>query len=217
MAWYGAFMLEASGISYRHQKDWLFRQINLEVQPGEIVGLYGRNGAGKSTLARLLAGYLRPAEGHILVDGQAAPEKGYHPVQLIWQHPEKAVNPKMKMKKILAEGNPENYSMQQMLGIQDTWLDRWPSELSGGELQRFSLARALGPQTKYIIADEITTMFDAITQAQIWHSLLEISRERQIGILVISHSQPLLERISSRLVHFHDLTGRPTQSLRYFN
>lgn len=86
------------------------------------------------------------------------------------------------------------------LGIERDWLNRYPSELSGGELQRFCIARALGEKTRFLLADEITTMLDLITQSQIWHFLLEEIKGREIGLLVVSHSGPLLDRICTRKV-----------------
>ena len=81
------------------------------------------------------------------------------------------------------------------LGIEKEWLERYPGELSGGELQRFCIARALGEKTRFLLADEITAMLDLITQSQIWNFLLEEVKKREIGLLVVSHSEPLLERI----------------------
>lgn len=86
------------------------------------------------------------------------------------------------------------------LGIQTNWLDRRPGELSGGELQRFCIARALGTGTRYVIADEMTTMLDAITQAQIWHTVMNIARQRNLGLLIISHDRKLLDRLCDRIV-----------------
>ena len=82
-------------------------------------------------------------------------------------------------------------------------MNRWPAELSGGELQRFCVLRALAPQTKFIIADEMTTMLDVITQAQIWENLLEHAKKNQIGVVVISHEKSLIKAICTRVV---DLT-----------
>ena len=76
----------------------------------------------------------------------AIPKKGYHPVQLVLQHPEKAVNPRWKMDKILNEGWNPDKEVLKSLGIEQEWLSRWPNELSGGELQRICVARALGPK-----------------------------------------------------------------------
>lgn len=81
-------------------------------------------------------------------------------------------------------------------------MNRYPQELSGGELQRFCIARALGKGTRFLIADEISTMLDLITQSQIWNFLLKEVEERQIGLVVVSHSEPLLERIGVRRIQF---------------
>ena len=86
------------------------------------------------------------------------------------------------------------------LHIQTPWLRRYPLELSGGELQRLCIARALGPRTRYLLCDEITAMLDSITQAQIWNFLLEESRRRELGILVVSHNGALLRRLCNRIV-----------------
>ena len=101
-------------------------------------------------------------------DGKPLSEYGgYCPVQLIWQHPEEALNPRLKMKHALKQGGGVSPRIAEGLGIQDEWLERYPSELSGGEMQRFCIARALGEQTKFLLADEITSMLDMITQSQI--------------------------------------------------
>jgi peptide/nickel transport system ATP-binding protein len=194
-------LLEALNVGFSYQKNsWTFRHIDLSVARGEIVGLVGPSGYGKTTLGRILAGYEKPLEGAVKLNGSPLPSTGYHPVQLVFQHPEKAVNPKWRMKDILNEGwNPDDKLLER-LGIEQDWLRRWPNELSGGELQRFCVARALGPQTQFLIADEMTTMLDSITQAQIWQVVLDMAKERNMGILVISHEAPLLNRLCSRII-----------------
>lgn len=207
--WLGVFMLDANGISYRYQGGpWLFKKLHIEIKPGEVVGLYGVSGSGKTTMARIIAGYMRSREGTIQADGRQYPlKRGSHPVQLVWQHPEKAINPRWRMKKVLAETGNLDAELLDILGISNEWLTRWPSELSGGELQRFCLARALGPHTKYLIADEMTTMLDAVTQAQIWHAVLQLVQQRNIGVLAISHDPHLLRRVSDRIINFNDLVN----------
>jgi len=201
-------MLEANKISYRYQSDVaLLNRIDLHIEPGEVVGLYGRSGSGKTTLAKIIAGYLKPDEGFIKVDGRRYPVEGPNPVQLIWQHPEKAVNPRWRMKRVLAEGEPLDSDLLDELDIKEGWMHRFPAELSGGELQRFCLARALGSNTKYLIADEMTTMLDAISQAQIWHTVLHLAKRRNLGILAISHERNLLRRVSHRVKNFSELAN----------
>ncbi|GAA2856580.1 ATP-binding cassette domain-containing protein [Streptosporangium fragile] len=173
----------------------LYKAANLRIESGTVVGLTGPSGTGKSTLGALIAGDLRPRSGEILVDGLPLPRRGFRPVQLIHQHPEHAVNPRWRMRSVLGESHRPSPETLERVGIRREWLDRWPEELSGGELQRFCIARALRADTRYIVADEMTTMFDAITQAQIWHMLIDIVRDRELGLLVISHEQALLDRI----------------------
>ena len=124
---------------------------------------------------------------------------------MIWQHPELVVNPRMPLGRTLAEGGKLDTRILTGLGIQPSWLSRYPRELSGGELQRFCIARALGSQTQFLLADEISTMLDLITQAQIWNFLLAETAARNIGLLVVSHSPSLLDQICTRTL---DLTKK---------
>ena len=195
-------MLEARNLAYRYgkQHSWLFSDLDLRIIPGEIVGMSGPSGRGKSTLARLLAGYLPPGRGNVMVDGRSLPGSGHCPVQLLFQHPELAVNPRWKAGDILAEAGPPDAALLRDLGIEPAWLARYPHELSGGELQRICLVRALTPRTRYLLCDEMTSMLDALTQASIWRTVLDIARSRELGLLVISHDQALLGRLCHRTV-----------------
>lgn len=193
--------LEAKQITYRYPgaKQNVLERVDFMVESHERVGIFAQSGRGKTTFGQLLAGYRKPSAGQILLDGQPLPAKGCCPVQMIWQHPEQAVNPRMKMHRILAEGNQIEERIVRELGIEADWMGRYPGELSGGELQRFCIARALGAGTRFLVADEISTMLDLITQSQIWHFLLEEARSREIGLVVISHDRELLERVCTRV------------------
>lgn len=205
-------MLEAKNISFGYdEKNKILQNISMNFLENEIVGLIGPSGCGKSTFSKILAGYIMPQAGEVLFDGKKLPRQGYCPVQLIYQHPEKAVNPKWKMKQILAEGWDIDEKTLADLGIKEEWLTRWPNELSGGELQRFCIARALGPKTRFIIADEMTTMLDAITQASIWKVIVEQCRVRNIGLLAVTHNHALADRICDRIIEFEQLTHRHSE------
>lgn len=192
--------LEGRNLSFRYGESWLLKNEELRIEAGEIVGLVGPSGSGKSTLARLLAGHERLQEGSVVVNGSSLPARGRNPVQMVVQHPEQAVNPRWRLRRTLLEGGTPDESLLIGLGIEPEWLDRFPNELSGGELQRICVARALGPGTRYLIADEMTTMLDAITQAQIWQTVLGWAARRGAGILVISHERQLIRRLCSRVV-----------------
>ena len=193
--------LSADNIDFSYNGDKkILENVNFYVESGEVVGLIAPSGYGKSTLGKILALYLKPDKGSVTIDGEDIPSTGFCPVQLIFQHPEKAVNPKWKMKKILNEAWNPDASMIEEMGIKESWLTRWPSELSGGELQRFCVLRALAPETRFIIADEMTTMLDVITQAKIWNLMLSHAKNNNIGVVVISHERSLVERICTRVV-----------------
>lgn len=216
-------MLEARNISFGYPgaSKPLYEDFCLSVGSDERVALSAPSGFGKTTLCRVLAGYEQPQRGEVFVDGIPLPKRGSCPVQMILQHPETAVDPRMRMTATLEEAGgpfeglsssvrrnaelcPEALRLMEGLGIKRQWLSRYPHELSGGELQRFCVARALAANPRYLIADEISTMLDAVTQAQIWSFLLSELESRGIGLVFVSHSPALTERIATRIV---DLTA----------
>ena len=199
--------LEVQNVSFRYQRKerWILKDVSFSIQEGERVGLVGPSGYGKSTLAKILSGYETPAEGNVLLDGRSLPKKGVCPVQLIYRRPEKAINPRWKMKKVLEESGQCSSQIMQALGIEQDWLGRYPRELSGGELQRFCVARSLFEGTRFLIADEMSTMLDVITQAQIWNLMLEEVERRQLGLIVVTHNQHLAQRVCTRMVDLQEL------------
>ena len=214
--------LEARDVTFYYpgkKKHPVLDHVNLTIAPGERVGLKGKSGRGKTTLCRLLAGYEAPKGGQVLLDGkEIRAYRGVCPVQMIWQHPETAVDPRLRMKETLAEAgirlsgtitsNPAENDEETLrdrelldrLGIREEWLDRFPSELSGGELQRFCLARALRPGVRFLLCDEITAMLDLVTRSRIWNCLMEEAKKRGLGLLVVSHDEKLLGKVCTRVV-----------------
>ena len=194
--------LKAKDISfkYKNSNTYVLKNVDFEINSGEIVGLVAPSGFGKTTLAKILAGYENSYTGAVKIEGINKKNK-YNPVQLIFQHPEKAVNPKWKMRQILTESFNPPKELLDYIGIKNEWLNRYPNELSGGELQRFCVIRALSKDTKFLIADEMTTMLDAITQAQIWNVVLDYIKQNNIGLIVISHEKSLIQRICDRVVN----------------
>lgn len=196
--------LEAHNLTfyYRNRKKKpVIDGLDLTISPGERIGLKGPSGRGKTTLCKLLAGYERPKQGEVLLDGRAVREyRGVCPVQMVWQHPETVVDPLLKLKETMVEAGGIEERLLENLHIEREWLERYPAELSGGELQRFCLARALRPETRILLCDEITAMLDLVTQAQIWEFLLEETQKREMGILVVSHSDALMEKVCTRII-----------------
>ncbi|MEG0181747.1 MAG: ATP-binding cassette domain-containing protein [Peptostreptococcaceae bacterium] len=194
--------LKAKDISFKYKNSnrYILKNVDFEINRGEIVGLIAPSGFGKTTLAKILAGYENSYSGSVEIDG-ASKNSNYNLVQLIFQHPEKAVNPKWRMSRILNEAFEPKKELLDYMGIKNEWLNRYPSELSGGELQRFCVIRALSKDTKFLIADEMTTMLDAITQAQIWNVVLEYVKKHNIGLIVISHEKALIDKVCDRVVN----------------
>lgn len=193
--------LEAVDVSFRYGRDlpWVLEHRNFAVETGERIGLFAPSGYGKSTLAMLLAGYLTPTSGKVLLDGSPLPNKGVCPVQLIYQHPEKAINPRWRLKRVLAESGQLRDDVLASFGIEQEWLERFPRELSGGELQRFCVARALMSGAGFLICDEISTMLDVITQAQIWNKILDEAQKRNMGLVAVTHNLALAKRVCTKV------------------
>lgn len=196
-------ILEAKNLSFCYEEKGrqILNQFSLRADSSERVGIVAPSGFGKTTLCKLLAGYEEPERGEILLDGkQLQSYKRYCPVQMIWQHPEQAVNPRLRMRSVFEEGDEVAPELMEKLGIEPDWLNRFPTELSGGELQRFCIARALGKRTRFLLADEISTMLDLITQSQIWHFLIEETQRRGIGMIIVSHDAELVGKVCTRVV-----------------
>lgn len=200
--------IENINFRYTEKSPWILKDVNLKVESGERVGIIGPSGYGKSTLSKIIAGYEKPTSGKILIDGKPISEKGFCPVQMIHQHPELSVNPRWKMDKVLNECWQPDDKMLKRFGIEKEWLKRWPNELSGGELQRFCITRVLAPETKFLICDEITTMLDVISQAQIWNVLLGIAEEKDYGILIVTHNMELAKRVCTRIVDLREINHK---------
>ncbi len=194
--------LEAKNVSFRYEPrlPWVLQTVSLKLERGARTALFAPSGYGKTTLAMLLAGYLQPTEGEVLLDGAPLPKTGVCPVQLICQHPEKAINPRWRLARVLEESGALSDPVLDAFGIERAWLTRYPRELSGGELQRFCVARALMSGAQYLICDEISTMLDVITQAQIWNTVLAEAEKRNMAILVVTHNRNLAERIADEIV-----------------
>ncbi len=213
--------LEARGVTFGYPgAEPLYRDFDFAVAPGERVALRAPSGFGKTTLCRILAGYVKPNAGEVLVDGTPLPQKGACPVQLIWQHPERVLDPRMRLGASLeeafgaagvsadgrhahsadAESRASMDGLMDALGIQRRWLSRYPHELSGGEMQRFCIARALASRPRYVVCDETTAMLDAVTQARIWRFLTDWCENNEAGMVFVSHSDALVGRIATRVV-----------------
>lgn len=208
--------LEAEGISRRFYLNGkeikVLERVSIQLACGKTTGLLGNSGSGKTTLGQILAGLQQADGGRIYVDKKSVsyPYKGElrRKIQILFQQPEASFNPRWT----LWQSMREPYRLQRKeisrerlcrelepFGLYAEHLERYPRELSGGELQRAALARILVLEPEVIVLDEPTSMLDSVSQAQMIGMLDEVQRERGVSYLFISHDRELAECFCHRM------------------
>lgn len=187
-------------------------RVSLQVADGEIVGVVGESGSGKSSLVLAVAGLVPHSRGEVVVvrqDVSARFPKHLRPeVQMIFQDPHGSLDPRQTIRGMLAELralHPERSAwitdadLLAEVGLRTDLLDRLPHEISGGQAQRVSIARALLLRPRLLLADEPTSGLDVSVQAQILRLLMEIRQTRNVAILFISHDIAVVRRVCDRV------------------
>ena len=192
-------MLEVQQLTIVQNGLRLWDSVSFQVSAGERKGISAPSGYGKTTLGRVLAQWQNATSGRVTVGAKPLLKKGYCPIQLVPQHPELTFNPYRTTGDSLRDAWSPNAAWLDRMAISPVWLTRRPDELSGGELARIALLRALDPRTRYLIADEVTAQLDAHIQAQVWQILLEEVKRRELGLIVFSHNQVLLAKVCSSI------------------
>lgn len=188
--------------------------ISFAVKPGQRLGLVGRSGSGKSTLGLIMAMLLEPDSGELHLDGVQvrswgirAPQAMRRRVQMMWQSPRLGTDPRFRLRQIILEPLAANrllprnkdersrilHTWADRVGLTPELLDRFPHEVSDGQLQRACLARALILEPPYLICDEMSSMLDVSTQAALLDVLRTTQAEREMGIVLITHDHVLAE------------------------
>jgi peptide/nickel transport system ATP-binding protein len=192
--------------------------LDLELFPGETLGLAGESGCGKSTVAKLLTGLIPATQGSIRYNGEelcSLSRDGLarfrKEVQMIFQDPFSSLNPRMRVSEIIAEPlaihgigskgerRQRVVSLMERVGLSGEQLQRFPHEFSGGQRQRIGIARALAVSPRLIIADEPVSALDLSIQAQIINLLQELKGELGLSFLFITHDLSVLRHLSDRI------------------
>jgi oligopeptide/dipeptide ABC transporter ATP-binding protein len=206
----GLLQIEDVHVEYKPRGRGVVRAVagvDLEVAPGEVVGLVGESGCGKSSLARVAAGLAAPSAGRVLFDGAPVVPLGWRRcppgqtrLQMIFQDPGGSLNPRRSVGAQIADGMRSGRvaDLLDRVGMPHNAADRFPHEFSGGQRQRLAIARALAAEPTLLIADEPVTALDASAQAQVVSLLLSLVRELQVGLLFISHDLALVHEIADR-------------------
>lgn len=194
--------------------------VSFDVERGEALCIVGESGCGKSTVARLVAGLVSPSRGEIHFEGRRIDNlrgRGLHDLrkkmQMIFQNPYASLNPRMTIQQTMeepvryhnpklskAEVRDQVAEIMRSVGVDPSWLTRYPHEFSGGQRQRIAIARSLTVDPEFIIADEPISALDVSIQAQVLNLMLEAKDERGLTYLFITHDLSVVEHFGTRVV-----------------
>jgi oligopeptide transport system ATP-binding protein len=196
------------------------RDVSFDLNPGETLGIVGESGSGKSTLARAIVGTLPASGGRVMWQGEDllaltgdARRAQRRDVQMIFQDPLAALNPRMPVGEIIAEplvthqpGLPKTEvrarvrDIMDRVGLLSNQLNRYPHEFSGGQCQRIGIARALILQPKLVVCDEPVSALDVSIQAQVVNLLADLQRDMGLALIFIAHDLSVVKHISDRIM-----------------
>jgi len=196
--------------------------VTVSLPRGRTVAVVGESGSGKSTLARAITGLLPPSKGEILFNGKALPKAlkdrdkdTLRRIQMIYQSADTSLNPKQTIRDIIGRplefyhgvhGAARDRRVAELLDsieLNESYIDRLPTELSGGQKQRISIARALAAQPDIIICDEVTSALDQIVQEEILTLLMKLQKDTNVSYLFITHDIATVRAISDEIVVMH--------------
>lgn len=193
--------------------------ISLDIQSGETIGLVGESGCGKSTLASIVADIITADSGKVMYnnkDIKKLNKEEYRDfrrnVQMVFQDSVSAINPRFTVEKYMSEplrnfiSKDKEYLNERMdtllnkVGLDSSYIKKYPSQLSGGQKQRVAIARAISLEPNFLILDEVTSGLDVSIQAQVLNLLLDLKKDLNIGSIFISHDIGVVKYISDKVV-----------------
>ena len=200
----------------------ILRGINLTIGDGRFVAITGPNGGGKSTLARVIAGITAPISGTLLLDGQdithlkgTALKGAYGKLQMVFQNPVGSFDPRRTLGDGIGESlrnkgmskverRKKAAELLEQCGLDASYADRYPHQVSGGQCQRAAIARALAVDPKVLICDEATSALDVTVQKRIIELLRRLKEEKNFSYLFICHNLALVQEFCDRVLVMKD-------------
>jgi peptide/nickel transport system ATP-binding protein len=217
------------GAGQREEVVHAVEAVDLEVSPGEVVGLVGESGCGKSTLGRLVAGVYPATSGEMYFEGQpfstmtAIQRRAANlAIQMIFQDPMSSLNQRMRVLDIVGEAprvhgmvparEVDNYVAEILLrvGLDPSYRSRYPHQFSGGQRARIGIARALAVRPRFLVCDESVAALDVSIQAQVLNLFMQLRKDLNLTYLFISHDLGVVRHISDRVVIMY--LGRVVES-----
>lgn len=193
---------------------YALKNISFSIEAGEVFAVIGESGSGKSTLGKLLLGMEEATEGEIFFNNQdISNPKVKRPMQVIFQHPDQALNPMLPiidsvMEPLLLQDDKHIAREKagfflKKVGLPGDTFQSFPGKLSGGQKQRVVIARALAVQPEFIVADEPVSSLDATVQRQVIDLMMDLKKEFQLTYFFISHDLLLVAEIADRIAVMH--------------
>jgi len=211
-------LVEARNLSKVYGETRVVDDVSLTIRRGETLGLVGESGSGKSTIARMLLRLVEPTAGAVRFDGvdvlaanKAELRAMRRRMQMVFQDPYAALNPKMRIRQIVGEPfaihggfkrqevRARVAELMREVGLEPDVLERYPHEFSGGQRQRINIARALALKPEFIALDEPVSALDVSVGAQVINLLRDLQRTHGLTYLFISHSMPLVRYLCDRV------------------
>ena len=196
--------------------------ISFSLQPGEILGIVGESGSGKSTVAKLITRLVDPTEGEIILDGQdithlkgTALKDAYGKMQMVFQNPVGSFDPRRTLGDAIGESlrnkgmskverRKKVAELLEQCGLDVSYIDRYPHQVSGGQGQRAAIARALAVDPKVIICDEATSALDVTVQKRVIDLLQNLQENKNLSYVFICHNLALVQQFCDRVIVMKD-------------
>lgn len=210
-------VLEISALNKRYGTVQAVKDISFTLESGDILGIVGESGCGKTTLLRLISGLEPSDSGQVLLHGRPLTVKrsrdDYRAMQMIFQDAAGSFHPRRRIADTIQDSvrsllgrdsRADIPALCAMVGLAPELAQRYPRDLSGGQCQRFAIARAMAAGPELLLCDEITSALDAATQARILALIRTLCRENHMAALFVSHDLAVVSRLCSRVLVMKD-------------